>query len=72
MKLKLFDALLDFKFGVSVVHYDSYDYYATNLKNQELHNWCKQQFGGRNYTALFNTFYFSTEEQRNWFILRWS
>ena len=71
MKLALFDSLIEFKFGVSVVQYDSYDYYARESKNDELLKWCRQQFG-QNYTATFNTFYFKTEEQRNWFVLRWS
>lgn len=72
MKLQLFDALIDFKFGVSVVHHASYDYYARDSKNQELCEWCKQSFGRENYTASFNSFYFNTEADRNWFILRWS
>jgi hypothetical protein len=70
MKLELFDALLDdFKFGVTIRGVSMHDYGDVDAS---MRVWCTEQFGKRNYTASFNIFYFNAEEQRNWFILRWS
>jgi hypothetical protein len=72
MKIEPFNAGIAFKFGVSVRHDEAYNYDARQLKNMELYNWCLEQFGNRKFTKSFNTFYFNTEAQRNWFIMRWS
>ena len=41
------------------------------IEDNELYKWCEQQFG-KQFISTFNDFYFETEEQRNWFLLRWS
>jgi hypothetical protein len=72
MKLELFDAGIEFKYGASVVHNNEIlNYFDRRKVNQELDKWCEQQFG-KQFISTFNDFYFETEEQRNWFILRWS
>ena len=73
MKIQTFTAKIRFKFAVMVLYTDmTFDYNARQNKNKEIDNWCLEQFGEQNYRSSFNTFYLSTEEQRNWFILRWS
>jgi len=64
---KLFDALIEHKYGVSV--------YDTSVKREQLDEvriWCKETFGERNFTGSFRQFYFKTEDARTLFILRWS
>ncbi len=70
MKLELFSARI-FEFGVGIRYDLTTDYNARHSINQEVHNWCEQQFGS-NFASDANCFYFNTEEDRNWFILRWS
>ena len=44
------------------------------LKDNEMHivrDWCETQFGDR-WIYDWNDFYFHTQEDANWFALRWS
>jgi hypothetical protein len=70
MVIEIFDAgiAFKFKFGADVLR--THDE-IRNTNQQEMELWCKDQFGSQ-FTSRYNHFYFANEEQRNWFILRWS
>jgi hypothetical protein len=38
---------------------------------QNMHSWCKEQFGSNHYTWTGSTFWFETEEHAVLFALRW-
>jgi hypothetical protein len=70
MIIEIFDAgiAFKFKFGADVLRTNDE---IRNTNQQEMELWCKDQFGSQ-FTSRYNHFYFANEEQRNWFILRWS
>lgn len=66
---------------------DNIDYYAVkvpygyfskhNVENDDIHNWCTETFSkeideNRWYMRGSTVYLFKTEEDRNWFLLRWS
>lgn len=76
MKIRLFDAMIDQKFGVSVYDIPRDE---KNEIQEEMGNWCTYTFGESTnhgyfpskWKQSFGTFYFMTENQRNMFLLRW-
>lgn len=67
MEYTSFDALIKHKFAIGI----HLSYHDNKDLNAEMIDWCKKQFGIRNFTASFFTFYFNSENDRNYFILRW-
>ena len=77
MKIRLFDAMIDQKYGVTV-------YELQREVREELlvnmREWCCETFGistkhryiPAKWKQSFGTFYFITEKQRTLFLLRWS
>jgi hypothetical protein len=66
---------------------DDIDYFAVefpfgyfnknDVSRSEIHDWCVENFSKEDephrwYTRGSTEYYFKTEEDRNWFILRWS
>jgi hypothetical protein len=70
MKIEPFTARIEYKFGVSVYEFKTEE--EKEMFRMEARDWCVATFGRRNFTASFNTYYFMTEAQRTWFILKWS
>jgi hypothetical protein len=68
MKVELFDAYIEYKFGVSV--YGFTDREDRDNKTKKMIDWCDTMFS--NYKSSFSTFYFNTEQDRNWFLLKFS
>ena len=62
IEFRLFDALIETKYGVSV--------YDTVGSHDDKRRWCKETFGN-NYNSSFGQYYFKTEADRAWFLLRW-
>lgn len=67
--------------GVMVEYYAvkiPYGYFPKhNVEIHEIYEWCNKTFGDELLTDRWNmrntkTFLFKTEEDRNWFLLRWS
>jgi hypothetical protein len=52
-------------------------YYEVEIDNtgprwREIHNWCEANLGWENYNWTGSTFWFNTDEDRVFFMLRWS
>lgn len=50
-------------------------YYCAELNGVEwnkCHEWCRENFGARNYAWVGSTFWFESEQDVIWFTLRWS
>lgn len=43
---------------------------SSNHNWQEMHEFCQSNFGQEHYTWVGSNFWFETEKDRNWFILR--
>ena len=66
MKLtcKLFDALIQHTYAVSVS-------IPVGIHWKDVNEWCHKIFGN-NFTSSTSAFYFKTDADRNWFVLKWS
>lgn len=77
MKIKLFDAMIDQKYGLTVYDIPSED---KDRITYDMHDWCTKTFGKTitnryipaKWKQSFTTFYFMTEKHRNLFLLRWA
>ena len=56
------DGPVQFPYGVN---------FAQSIEFSHMTDWCVETFGRDNFAKGFRTYYFTTEEDRNWFILRW-
>jgi hypothetical protein len=77
VKFNCFTSGIDQKFGVTVYGFQSDDQKAQF--ESEVSKWCVSQFGYssnnpyiKTWKRSFDTFYFMSESQRSWFLLKWS
>lgn len=64
----VFDALTGWNYGLAIWR----DYDKVHIwEIDEMRLWCRASFGVESYCSSFTKFYFLTEQQRNWFIMRW-
>lgn len=52
-------------------------YYCVQFNNRypnwgEIYSWCSNNIGIEHFAWLGNTFWFETEQDKSWFLLRWS
>lgn len=70
VKFNVFQAFITHKFAVSVYGEIERDEKEKLLK--QMRDWCDTIFKLDTFTISFNCFYFNTEQQRTWFLLKWS
>jgi len=69
LKFKVFTAGTNWEYAV---HISRDNGRSIQVEATEMIKWCTNSFGKDAYSAGHAVLYFLTEQQRNWFILRWT